>query len=69
MLAPVFTQLANELPDVQFEVVDVEMDQEQATEFNIRTVPTVIILEDGVEKHTIVGANAKKKYLDAITSL
>jgi thioredoxin 1 len=66
MVAPIFTQLAEELPEVTFETVDVETDGAQTTEFNVRTVPTVIVLDNGVVKHTIVGANAKKKYLDAI---
>lgn len=68
-LAPVLKQLETELPDVQFEIIDVEIDEMQTTQFNIRTVPTVIVLENGVTKHTIVGANPKKTYLDAITSL
>jgi len=68
MVAPLFTQLAEELPEVTFETVDVETDGAQTTEFNVRTVPTVIVLDNGVVKHTIVGANAKKRYLDAITA-
>jgi thiol-disulfide isomerase/thioredoxin len=68
MVAPLFTQLAEELPDVTFETVDVETDVAQTTEFNVRTVPTVVVLDNGVIKHTIIGANAKKKYLDAIVA-
>ena len=69
MLAPVLKQLETELPDVKFEVVDVDEDPVQAEEYNIRSVPTVIILHNNEVRETIVGANPKKRYMEAITAI
>jgi len=69
MLAPVLKQLETELPDVKFEVVDVDEDPVQAEQFGIRTVPTVLVMKDNEVLDTIVGANPKKRYMEAITAI
>jgi thioredoxin 1 len=69
MLAPMMKQLETDLPDVTFEVIDVEEDPVQAEQYNIRSVPTVIVLHNNEIKETIVGANPKKRYLEAITAI
>jgi len=69
MLAPVLKQLETELPDVKFEIVDVDEDPVQAEEFGIRTIPTVLIIRDEQILNTIVGANPKKRYVDAILAV
>lgn len=66
MLAPMLNQLAQELPDVKFETVDIDENPEAVEEYGIRSVPTVLIIKDGEVKDTIVGANPKKTYLTAI---
>lgn len=69
MVAPVLKQLESEFPDVKFEVIDVEEDPTQAEAFNIRTVPTVVVLKDNEIKETIIGASPKKRYMEAITAI
>lgn len=41
--------------DVIFEDIDVSELMEEANKFNVRTVPTLIILKDGVEQERLVG--------------
>lgn len=36
-------------PDVTFEVIDIDENFEEPQKFNVRGVPTVVLLEDGVE--------------------
>lgn len=66
MLAPVLSGLAAEYPDVTFEVVDVDEQPTVAEQYDIRSVPTVLIVKDGEIVDTIVGANGKQKYVTAI---
>jgi thioredoxin 1 len=69
MLAPMMKQLETDLPDVKFEVIDVEEDVVQAEQYKIRSVPTVIVLHNNEIKETIVGASPKKRYMEAITAI
>ena len=69
MLAPVITGLANEYPEVKFEVIDVDENPQLASEHEIRTVPTVMFFKNDVMVDMIVGANAKQKYADVIKKL
>jgi thioredoxin-like negative regulator of GroEL len=69
MLAPVFLGLASAYPDVLFEVVDVDEYPESAQQYNIRTVPSVLLFKNGHLTTSIVGANAKQKYVDAIEKI
>jgi thioredoxin 1 len=66
MLAPVLSGLATEYPDITFETIDVDLQPDVAEQHDIRSVPTVLILKNDAVVDTIVGANAKQKYVDAI---
>lgn len=68
MVAPVLNQLSEELPDVKFETVDIDENPDLVNEYGIRTVPTVLIIKDGEVKETIIGANPKKRYMEAIVA-
>lgn len=66
MLSPVFTSLGEEVKDkAEFLKVDIDQSMELAERFQVTTVPTVIIFEDGEEKDRLVGfipkANLKNK--------
>lgn len=66
MLAPIITQIESEMNTVQFEVVDVDSSPEKAAEYNVRSVPTVILFKDDAPVKTITGAHPKKVYIDAL---
>jgi thioredoxin 1 len=67
MLAPVIQGLAQEFPDVTFETVDVDGNPDMAQHFNIRSVPTVLVLnKDDAIIHTFVGVQPRQTYIDAI---
>ena len=61
---PVMNEIAGEGHSVQF--VDIDQSQELAQQYNVRSVPTVIIEEDGKEINRIVGAVSKQQVLSNI---
>ena len=60
----VMNEIAGEGHSVQF--VDIDQSQELAQQYNVRSVPTVIIEEDGKEINRIVGAVSKQQVLSNI---
>ena len=68
-VAPILDELAAEM-DVQIKIakVDVDSNQQLAGQFNIRSIPTLLIVKDGVVQEQMVGAMNKaalKAKLDA----
>jgi thioredoxin 1 len=58
-LAPVFEELKNEITNVNFETIDVDMDREAAIEKGISSVPTVILEKDGTQVYRFSGVLPK----------
>jgi len=58
-LAPVFEELKNEITNVTFETIDVDMDREAAIEKGISSVPTVILEKDGTQVYRFSGVLPK----------
>lgn len=48
MFAPTYEKVAKNHPDIAFGKVDTEAQQELAATFDIRSIPTLMILRDGV---------------------
>ncbi len=46
--APIFEAAAERHPDIVFAKIDTDAEQNLAAEFNIRSIPTVMALRDGV---------------------
>ena len=68
-IAPIVDELATELTgQIKVAKVDVDENQQLAGEFGIRSIPTLLILKDGVVQEQMVGAMNKaalKEKLDA----
>lgn len=59
---------ANSIPsNVEIAEVNVDNSAFLAGKFNIATLPTLILFEDGIEKERIVGFAPKQKILDLIS--
>ena len=65
-LAPVMEGIKAGYSDVVFETIDVDNDHEQASKYGIRSVPTVVIVKDGVEINRFTGMSSKMAYVNAI---
>jgi thioredoxin 1 len=46
--APIFEKVSQEYPDILFGKIDTEKEQELAGHFQIRSIPTTMILKDGI---------------------
>jgi len=61
MIAPVLDEIAEEKAgQVKIGKVNVDDNQELATRFGIRAIPTLLLFKDGQVKETIVGMTGKK---------
>src|SRR5256885_88359 len=62
MLAPVLDELASELAGrVRFAKLNVDENPMTAARFNVRSIPTLLVLEGGREIDRIVGAQPKSE--------
>ncbi|EML9212432.1 thioredoxin [Clostridioides difficile] len=62
MLGPVFAELGEEMKDkARFVKVDIDESLEIAQQFNVSTVPTMIIFKDGKPVETLIGFMPKNK--------
>ncbi len=61
---PIMQEVANEGHSVQF--IDIDSDQGAflAREYNVRSVPTVVIFENGSEVNRLMGATNKQTILE-----
>ena len=67
MVAPVIEELSKEVTDAKVVKVDVDASPEIGARFQVRSIPTFVVLKDGVMVDRVVGASADKKfYLELI---
>ena len=59
MLTPVLEELASETPAAEFVAVDVDANPELSQAFNIRSIPTVLKIENGQVTESFMGARSK----------
>lgn len=52
--------------EVQFETVDILNNPEIAANYNIETVPTVVICNDDAVKFTFIGISTRTEYINAM---
>jgi thioredoxin-like negative regulator of GroEL len=61
-LGPIMNQAASQ--GVQIQKVNIDHEPAVATRFNVRSVPTVILVENGKEKARFVGVRSLKQVID-----
>lgn len=66
MLAPVFDEVSSEMDNAKFAKVDIDQNLEIAREFNVTTVPTMIIFKDGKKIDSMVGFMPKEKIIEKV---
>ena len=61
MLGPIMSEVSNTIP-----VQKVNIDEESATaqQYNVRSIPTVVLLENGQEVKRMIGVKQKAEYLN-----
>ncbi len=66
MLGPVIEEISNELKDVKVCKLNVDESMSTAQEFNIMSIPCVILFKDGEVAETLIGLQPKESYIEAI---
>ncbi len=61
MLGPIMSEVSNTIP---VQKVNIDEDSATAQQYNVRSVPTVVLLENGQEVKRIIGAKQKAEYLN-----
>ena len=66
MIAPILEEIATEQSD-KLRVVKLNVDENPglARQFDVMSIPTLIVFQDGVAKSRLVGAKGKQQYLEA----
>jgi thioredoxin 1 len=65
-LKPMFEEVKAGFTNVVFEDVDVDENFELASKYGVRSVPTVVIENNGVEVGRFTGVQSKMAYTNAI---
>jgi thioredoxin 1 len=55
---PIMNEIANEGHSVQF--IDIDQQEDLARQYNVRSVPTVVIEQNGSEVNRLIGATTKQ---------
>jgi thioredoxin 1 len=63
---PIVKELNREQTFVLFQTIDADDNLDLVSRFNVRSVPTFIFFEEGVEKRRITGAQTKEQLEDFI---
>lgn len=66
MLAPVLSELSEEMTDVDFFGVDVDENPVSSVNYSIHSVPTLILFKDGLEVDKMIGFTPKVDLKDWI---
>ena len=62
MMAPIIDQIAEEMSDkIKVGKVNVDENQELAMEYGVMSIPTIVIIENGEVKNTLVGVRDKNE--------
>ena len=63
MIAPVLEEVAKERPDITVCKVDVDEERELALEYNVSSIPTLLVFRDGKIVNQSIGAVPKERIL------
>ena len=66
MQAPVLEKLAEENPAVKVVKVNVDDNRELAMEYNIASIPTLLVFKDGEAVNCAVGLQSKSALVDLV---
>lgn len=66
MVGPIVEEIANERDDVIIGKVNVDNDPELAEQFNVFSIPTLVVLKNGEEVNRVTGARPKAQILSLL---
>ena len=66
-LSPVIEEIAEENPEIKVCKIDIDEEQELASEFNIMSVPTLLLIKNGKVLKQSVGVKPKNQILEMLS--
>ncbi len=66
MLSPIVEKVAKENENIKFVRIDVDEEQNLAISYNIMSIPTLVVIEDGKEINRVVGLVSKNELLELL---
>ncbi|MCB0729836.1 MAG: thioredoxin [Ignavibacteriae bacterium] len=70
MIAPIVEELASEYEGkVKVGKLDVDVNQQTAIKYGVRSIPTVLLIKNGEVKDTIIGAVPKSVFVDKLNAV
>ncbi len=63
---PIVEELNRDQSEVKFQIIDVDSEGELARRFEIKSIPTFILLDDGAEIDRLIGAQTREKLLEML---
>jgi thioredoxin 1 len=63
---PILEEVAEDFPDVEFEKVDVDQNQNVANEYSVRSLPTLVIEDDDGEIERFIGVTQREQIVEAL---
>ncbi len=63
MVGPIIDEIADEKPDIKVGKVNVDEQQELAAQFNVMSIPTLVVVKDGKVTNQSAGARPKEDIL------
>lgn len=64
MQSPIVDELAEEHPEIKVGKVNVDEQPELASAFAVESIPTLVIIRDGITKEILVGLHKKEQILE-----
>jgi thioredoxin 1 len=61
MVAPVLEEIADERPDLRIAKLNVDENQQTAAQFEVLSIPTLILFRNGQVAKKVIGAYPKKR--------
>lgn len=68
MMGPIFEELSDDMTDVKFAKLSTEDHGDKASEFNIMSIPTLVVFKEGKEVGRISGVLPKEELKEKIKS-
>lgn len=66
MLRPIIEEIAQEHEEIRVVKINVDEEQELAMKYEIMSIPTLIVIKDGVEKNRKIGLASKSEIISII---
>lgn len=66
MLSPIIEEVANENEDIKVVKINVDNAQDLAIEYQVMSIPTIVIIKDGQEVNRTVGVVSKSQIVEMV---